>query len=83
MKAQVRGSTCQGTGNIHTNAAACMIRVIVADDHAILRQGLVKLLCSSGGVAVEWECLTEEKDIFYILRRVNLKDVSEHEQPYL
>lgn len=55
MKSQARKSTRPGTRN-NTNDAACMIRVIVADDHTILRQGLVKLLRSSGGVAVEGEC---------------------------
>lgn len=54
-----------------------MIRVIVADDHAILRQGLVKLLCSSGGVAVEGECCNGREVLQLIVYGLNNKTIAQ------
>lgn len=56
-----------------------MTRVIIADDHAIFRQGLIRLLHTSGDIALEGECCNGQ-DALQLIRAsrpdVALLDIS-------
>lgn len=52
---------------IKDNSAACVQKIIIADDHAIFRQGLIKLLNTSGNIAINGECCNGE-DALQLIR---------------